>query len=63
MFYKLGARIETIWKTAFENNKQLRSISCPFLPPGGSMDPGYICNFYLVKNEENDNNSTTTDTM
>ncbi len=36
-------------------------ISCHFLPPGGSMVPRYVCNFYLVKKYKTFNHSTTTE--
>ncbi len=35
-------------------------ISWKFLSPGGSMGPGYVFSFYLVKNHKTDVNSTAT---
>ncbi len=31
---------------------QLQKISCQSLLPSGSMGPGNVCNFYLVKNHK-----------
>jgi len=34
-------------------------MSCQFLPPGGSIGPGYVLQLFKVKNHEIDNNSAT----
>jgi hypothetical protein len=39
---------------------ELGLISCAYLSNGGSMSPGYVLSFYLVKNHKIANNSATT---
>jgi hypothetical protein len=42
-----------------QNKKQ--SNLCQFLPPGSSIGPNVLQNFYSVKNHKIVNNSTTTE--